>query len=120
LLSAVGLAISVTADAVSVAMIGLTLALVGVTAARAVFWTIPGQILSGIGAAAGFAYINTVAAIGGFVGPSIIGFVRAATGSFNSALLSLAAILLITVLLVWPLHYFWSRSRIVLSPASVS
>jgi MFS family permease len=110
-LGAVGMALSIVSSSVTVSMIGLTLALVGVTAARAIFWTIPGSILTGMAGAAGFAYINTVAALGGFVGPAAIGWARQATGSFTVGLALLAVILFVTVLLVWPLHHFRRQAQ---------
>jgi MFS family permease len=111
LLGAVGMAFSIASSSPLTAMIGLTLALIGVTAARAIFWTLPGQILTGLAAAAGFAYINTIAAIGGFVGPAVIGWVKQETGSFTLGLGAMAAVLFVTALLVWPLHHFRRQAQ---------
>lgn len=105
-LGAVGLAFSIFAGSVTASMIGLTLALVGVTAARAIFWAIPGRIMTGVGAAAGFAYINCVAALGGFAGPYVIGWAKEETGSFAAGLAVMGVVLVLTVLLVFPLRHF--------------
>src|SRR5262249_4213626 len=60
-LGAVGLVASVLLNgAVLVALAGLTVALVGVTSARAIFWNVPTRFLTGIGAAGGLAFINTI------------------------------------------------------------
>ncbi|NVO12498.1 MAG: MFS transporter [Rhodoplanes sp.] len=111
LLGAVGMAFSIVSSSPTLAMIGLTLALVGVTSARAIFWTIPGQILTGMAGAAGFAYINTIAALGGFVGPAAIGWARQVTGSFTWGLAFMGVILLATTLMVWPLHHFRRQAQ---------
>jgi nitrate/nitrite transporter NarK len=111
LLGAVGMAFSIVSSSPTIAMIGLTLALVGVTSARAIFWTIPGQILTGMAGAAGFAYINTIAALGGFVGPAAIGWARQVTSSFTWGLAFMGVILLATTLMVWPLHHFRRQAQ---------
>ncbi len=48
------------------------------------------EILSGVGAAAGIALINSVGNLGGFLGPYLVGLVRNRTQSFALALLALA------------------------------
>ena len=45
------------------------MAVSGVNAARALFWTIPPRFLSGLAAAGGLAFINSIGTMGGFVGP---------------------------------------------------
>jgi len=92
LLAAAGLAASVLASTFVPSLIGLTFALIGVTAARAIFWTIPARFLTGVAAAGGLAFINSVGALGGFVGPSMMGWLKDATGSFNSGLVALAGL----------------------------
>lgn len=68
-----------------VAIVGLCLAQAGMMSMLPVFWTLPGVFLSGVAAAGGIALINSVANIGGFFGPSILG---------QLGLWSMAAILL--------------------------
>ena len=92
-LAGVGMAISVTSGSFALALGGLTLGLVGVTAARAIFWTIPTSFLSGVAAAGGLAFINMIGTTGGFVGPYMMGFLRESTGSFQTGLLAMAAIM---------------------------
>ncbi|MGI4943883.1 MAG: MFS transporter [Janthinobacterium lividum] len=100
LLGAVGLAVSVlVSGSLLVGLFGLTLALVGVTAARAVFWTVPTRFLTGVAAAGGLAFINTIGTVGGFVGPAMMGWLRDLTGSFQSGLLAMSAIMLAATLL---------------------
>ena len=98
-----GLVLSVAAGDLAVALAALTLALVGITAARAIFWPIPTRFLTGVGAAAGLAFINSIGAAAGFAGPYLMGWLRDATGSFEAGLATMAGILLATSLLAWSL-----------------
>jgi ACS family tartrate transporter-like MFS transporter len=77
------------------AMIALTIAAVGDLGTRGPFWALPTRFLTGSAAAAGIALINTMASLGGFVGPSMVGLVRRFTGSFAGGLVFLAALLLL-------------------------
>jgi ACS family tartrate transporter-like MFS transporter len=74
-------------------MIALTVAAVGDLGGRGPFWALPGRFLAGTASAGGIALINTIGALGGFVGPSMVGFVKDATGSFQGGLIFLAALL---------------------------
>lgn len=93
LLSAVGLVLAILTHSFILSLAGLTAAVVGTNTARAILWTIPTRFLSGIGAAGGLALINSVGTIGGFVGPSIMGYLKDATGSFDTGLLALSGFL---------------------------
>src|SRR6202011_4998337 len=95
----VGLGASVMTGNLFLGLGALTVALVGITSARAIFWPIPTRFLSGVGAAAGLAFINSIGTIGGFAGPYLMGFLRDFTGSFTAGLLAMAGILLLTTLL---------------------
>jgi ACS family tartrate transporter-like MFS transporter len=70
---------------------GVSIAAIGIYAAVSTFWSLPTAILTGTGAAAGLALVNSVGNLGGLAGPSIVGAIRQATGSFTAALLFLAA-----------------------------
>jgi MFS family permease len=97
--AALGLAASVVSGNLMIGLTALTVALVGITSARAIFWPIPTRFLSGVGAAAGLAFINSIGTIGGFAGPYLMGVMRDYTGSFTAGLLAMAGILLLTTLL---------------------
>jgi ACS family tartrate transporter-like MFS transporter len=84
--SAVGAPLGLTITA-------LTLATIGIYAAIGTFWSLPTSILTGTGAAAGLALVNSIGNLGGLAGPSIVGVIKQATGSFGAALLFLAAAL---------------------------
>ena len=109
LLGAVGLVLSVVSPVLPAGLSGLTLALIGVTAARAVFWTIPTRFLTGVAAAGGLAFINMIGTLGGFVGPAMMGWLRDLTGSFESGLLAMAAIMLAATLLAASLKLFVTK-----------
>jgi MFS family permease len=99
-LGAIGLVVSVLlTGSLLVALAGLTVALVGVTSARAIFWNVPTRFLTGIAAAGGLAFINTIGVFGGFVGPSMMGWLKDWTGSFTAGLMAMAAIMLVATLL---------------------
>ena len=74
-------------------MIALTVAAVGDLGSRGPFWALPGRFLSGSASAGGIALINTIASLGGFIGPYAVGVVRDMTGSYTGGLLFLAALL---------------------------
>ena len=68
----------------------LSLAAMGVWGTLGPFWALPTAFLTGRAAAGGVALVNSVANIGGFVGPTVVGYVRDATGSFAAGLWLLA------------------------------
>ncbi len=73
---------------------GLAVALVGMKSMLPTFWTMPAAFLSGTAAAGGVALINSVANLGGFVGPKIIARVKTENGSFDDAFLIMAGVML--------------------------
>jgi len=84
----------------SLTMLALTLATLGIYAAVSTFWSLPTAILTGTGAAAGLALVNSMGNLAGLVSPTIIGLIREATGTFTAALLFLAGAMLIGALIV--------------------
>jgi ACS family tartrate transporter-like MFS transporter len=85
-------------------IIALTLATLGFYAAFGPFWSLPTAILTGTGAAAGLALVNSMGNFGGFVGPTIVGLLKEATGSFSAALLFLAGSLALGALMTLLFH----------------
>jgi len=73
-------------------------ALIGITSARAIFWTIPTRFLTGMAAAGGIAFINSIGTLGGFIGPSIMGWLKDRTGSFSAGLLAVSGFLLLATI----------------------
>jgi MFS family permease len=81
----------------------LTVAVAGIMSTLAMFWSLPSRILAGTAAAGGAGLVNVGAAVAGFVGPSIMGFLKQVTGSttVGVALLAMtlffAAVLILTI-----------------------
>jgi D-galactonate transporter len=75
------------------AMIAICVAAVGDYGTRGPFWALPGKFLAGSSAAAAIALINSMGAVGGFVGPYAVGYLKDSTGSFTAPLFLLAGIL---------------------------
>ncbi|WP_428486390.1 MFS transporter [Rhodopila sp.] len=98
-LGAAGLLLSISFGVGWLSFLWLTVALIGITAARAIFWAIPARFLTGIAAAGGLAFINSIGTLGGFVGPAVVGWLRDATGSFSAGLAGMAGFLVLSTLL---------------------
>jgi ACS family tartrate transporter-like MFS transporter len=91
-LAAIGIAAAAFVNHPVLKMACLTLSAMGVYASSPVFWTLAPNFLTGPSAAVGIAFINSVAALGAFVAPWLIGLIKDATGSFSYGLLMLAAL----------------------------
>lgn len=99
LLGALGLGVYNWSGSLALSLVNLTLALVGITAARAIFWSIPPRLLTGVAAAGGIAFINTIGTSGGGVGPLMMGIFRDATGDFGYGILAMAGVMVVTTIL---------------------
>jgi MFS family permease len=106
LTSAIGLVLAMIFKNFWVSLAWISLALLGITAARAIFWTIPTRFLTGLAAAGGLAFINSVGTVGGFVGPTVIGWLKDRTGSFSAGLLAMGGFLLLATGMAWSLKLF--------------
>jgi MFS transporter, ACS family, tartrate transporter len=73
------------------ALLLLTVCAMGMYAAVATFWSLPTGFLTGSAAAGGLALINSIANLGGFLGPYVIGWIKDATGETTLGLVVLAA-----------------------------
>jgi ACS family tartrate transporter-like MFS transporter len=62
------------------------------------------MFLGGTAAAAGIALINSVGNLGGFVGPTVMGWLREVSGSYSAGLLVLASALVFEAVLVMSLR----------------
>ena len=91
-LAAIGIAAAAFVNHPVLKMACLTLSAMGVYASSPVFWTLAPNFLTGPSAAVGIAFINSVAALGAFVAPWLIGLIKDATGSFSYGLLMLAVL----------------------------
>jgi ACS family tartrate transporter-like MFS transporter len=91
------------------AMFALTVAAVGDYSTRGPFWALPGKFLSGSALAGAIALINAMGAVGGAVGPSIVGYLKDLTGSFLGPMLMLSGVLIAGCILTLILR----RSRMI-------
>jgi MFS transporter, ACS family, tartrate transporter len=91
--------LSAFSEPLALTMLALTLATLGIYAAVGTFWSLPAAILTGTGAAAGLALVNSLGNVAGLTSPTIIGAIREATDSFTAALLFLAGALLLGALI---------------------
>jgi ACS family tartrate transporter-like MFS transporter len=83
-----------------ITMVALCIALMGQQSLVPTFWSLPSAMLTGVALAGGLAMINAVGNLGGWLGPSVYGFVKDATGSTDIGLLCLAVGPLITAIAV--------------------
>jgi ACS family tartrate transporter-like MFS transporter len=73
----------------------LCLASCGIYAALAVFWTLPTAMLRGTAAAGGLALLNSFSNLGGFFGPSLMGWLKQRTGGYTMGMELLAGMLVL-------------------------
>lgn len=94
LTSALGFTIAGVATTPIVTFIGICIGAVGLYSTFGPFWALPSDFLKGGAAAAGLAVANSGGALGGFVGPYLMGFLRDRTNGFEASLLVLACSIL--------------------------
>jgi ACS family tartrate transporter-like MFS transporter len=76
-------------------MVCITVCAMGVYAAIPVFWQLPTRLLTGVGAAAGIALINSFGNLSGFLGPYLTGWLEDLTGSFRTGLWVVAVLMVV-------------------------
>ena len=91
LLAAISIAVALVINQPWIIVIGFILLAIGVYSAINVFWAVPGQVLTGVGAAAGIGLINSIGNLSGFTGPYITGLLYTTTGSYTAGFLVIAA-----------------------------
>jgi ACS family tartrate transporter-like MFS transporter len=74
-------------------MASFCVAAFGIYGALAVFWTLPTAILRGIAAAGGLALLNSFSNLGGFFGPTLMGWLKQTTGTYTLGMSLLAMML---------------------------
>jgi len=86
------------------AFLALCVSATGIWSTLGPFWSLPTAFLTGRAAAGGIALINSVGNVGGFVGPTVVGFLRQRTHRFESGLFFLAATLVVAGVLALSLR----------------
>ncbi len=99
-LGCAGLAWAGCAQAALAVILALAIASFGVNAAKPPLWAMPGMFLSGAGAAAGIALINSLGNLGGFVGPLLIGWMKQRAGSYSGGLDAVGAMMALSAILM--------------------
>ena len=95
-LASLGLIASAYAGQPLLAMAALTVAAIGLYCSQPVFWSMPTSYLSGVAAAGGIAFINSVGNLGGFVGPFAVGWLKDNTANGFQAGLTFLSLCLLT------------------------
>jgi len=103
LAGAVGLVVAGLTTSPVVSIAALSLAACGIYGMLPSFWALPPAYLKGSAVAGGFAMINSIGALGGFVGPYLIGWVKETTGAFGPGLVVLGGGATLTAIFVFVL-----------------
>ena len=94
--AAVGLVIAAFGHTTVVVIFGICIGMAFAEAMGGPFWAMATSRLAGLSAAAGIAVINSLANLGGYFGPDIIGLFRTANGGFTGGLLAIAATVIVS------------------------
>ena len=86
LLAGLGLASCAFLNSSFATICALSLSAIGTFSMFPIFWTLATSMIAPARAAGAIAMINSIAALAGFLGPYLVGWVKDATGSFHYAL----------------------------------
>jgi MFS transporter, ACS family, tartrate transporter len=95
LIGAFGSILGAYSSNLTLSLAGLALAFAGVKGMVGPFWALSTASLGGTAAAAGIAWINSVGNLGGFIGPTIFGYLKKLTGGFSASVAALGCALVI-------------------------
>jgi D-galactonate transporter len=96
------LLLPLAAHSIALTVALLIVASICIYATLSIFWTIPTAYLDGGAAAGGIATITAIGALGGAVSPSLVGLLKAQTGSIYVGLAMIAVLLAIGMIaLLW-------------------
>jgi ACS family tartrate transporter-like MFS transporter len=99
LTATIGLIIAAQTVGTVWALVGMSIAAIGFYGSKGPFWAMPSMILTGSAAASGIAWINSLGNLGGFFGPTIVGWAKDYTGSFSGGLYALACFSLMSAVI---------------------
>jgi ACS family tartrate transporter-like MFS transporter len=103
-----GLTIAALSHYPAESVLALSVAAVGIYAALSTFWTLPPSFLGGTAAAGGIALINSISNLGGFVGPTMMGWLKAHTGGYAAGMAVLSTMLVVSAIVVLMLARYLS------------
>jgi len=101
----VGLGLAAMIADPTLKMLAICIAAWGFFAILPVFWTLPTAFLSGAGAAAGIAAVNSIGNLGGYFGPQVFGYLKDQTGGNTASLIFLACSAAVGIVLVYALGH---------------
>ncbi|MCC6511867.1 MAG: MFS transporter [Pirellulaceae bacterium] len=93
-----------------------TIAATGMKSYMPAFWSLPHMYLTAAAAAGSVGLINSVGNLGGHFGPTIVGAVKTATGSYDIALYFLASTCLGSACIIFSMPYVYRRLSELKSP----
>jgi len=97
---AAAIAVALLQNSPYLVMTAITITACGVFAAIPVIWQIPPKFLTGVGAAAGIALINSFGNLSGFAGPYLAGWLKDLTGAFQAGMLAVAFFMVLSGVVV--------------------
>ncbi|GAA4877210.1 MFS transporter [Pseudonocardia benzenivorans] len=100
LLGAAAVAVALYLDSPALVIAAVTVCACGVFAAIPVIWQLPPTFLTGVGAAAGIALINSFGNLSGFVGPYLTGWLEDLTGSLRAGMWCVAGFMTLSAVIV--------------------
>jgi MFS transporter, ACS family, tartrate transporter len=92
-LGALGIALVAVTRTPVMTLVALGLVAIGTGVANAPFWALTTGFLSGLAAAGGIAFINSVGNSGSFFGPVLMGYLKDHTHSYEAGILIMAAVM---------------------------
>ncbi|WP_019938761.1 MFS transporter [Bordetella sp. FB-8] len=104
LMSAAGIAVSVSVSSPLAGVLALCFAAAGFIAVQPIFWTFPSRFVAGSVAAGGIALINSIGGVGGFLAPMVKNWADSAFHSSAAGLYVLATTTVLAALLMLGLH----------------
>ncbi|MFO0942500.1 MAG: MFS transporter [Pirellulales bacterium] len=100
---------TVTQGNLVLTVVCFTIAATGCKAYMPAFWSLPNMYLTAAAAAGSIGLINSVGNLGGFLGPTVLGFVKTTTGSYDVGIYFLATTCLISVVVIYLMPHIYSR-----------
>jgi ACS family tartrate transporter-like MFS transporter len=113
--AALALFIAGLVPSIPIALAALAIVVISLDTGIGVFWALPSTFLAGSAAAGGIALVRTVSALGGFVGPVVVGLLRGGTGDYSAAMAALGCGLVLAALLVLGLGKVITSRKVQLS-----
>jgi MFS family permease len=111
LLGAAGWLLAALAHDPWIVLLGLVLAQVGVMCMLPTFWALATSLLSGTAAAGGIALINSLANLGGFLGPNLIAQLKTGGADFTGGMLAMGLTLTVGAALALAVRHDPSHDR---------